>query len=83
MLREIAGHHVVFPLGSRTVEFTGVITLNASGAFLWESLAADITEDELLKLFMAEYAVDEDTARNDLQEFLGIVRENNLLDEEE
>ena len=38
MLRSIAGTHVVIPLGERVVDFNGILTLNETGAFLWELL---------------------------------------------
>ena len=79
MLREIAGHFAVFPLGSRTVEFTGVITLNESGAFLWESMTNEISEDELTNKFMLEYGVDTETARQDIKDFTKVLKDNDLL----
>lgn len=83
MLREIAGHHTVFPLGSRTVEFTGIITLNTSGAFLWESMIDDISEDDLANKFAAEYGVNKETALSDVQDFINTLKDNNLLSTEQ
>lgn len=79
MLREIAGHYVVLPIGSKVVEFTGVITLNETGAFLWKSMESDITEAELIEKMTAEYAIDEATAKQDISEFLTTMRDNKLL----
>jgi len=81
MLREIAGHYVIIPLGSRTVEFTGVITLNEMGAFLWKNMESETTEDELMEKVTAEYKVDAETAKQDMQEFIKILEDNSLLEQ--
>jgi len=80
MLREVVGHYVVIPIGARTVDFTGVITLNSTGAFLWESISGGITEDELEKKLIAVYGIDADTAHGDIRDFLNVLEDNDLLD---
>jgi len=80
MLRVVAEHYVVIPIGARTVEFTGVITLNSTGAFLWESISGGITEDGLVERLLAEYGVDADTARSDIRAFLEVLEDNDLLE---
>ena len=58
-----------------------MIRLNDTGAFLWEQLGADTTEDVLVRALLTEYAVDEDTARADVAVFLGKLRNADLLEE--
>lgn len=82
MLREVAGHNVVFPLGSRTAEFTGLITLNETGAFLWNNMKEEITEKDLVNRLVGEYKVEIATAEQDVSEFIVILRENKLLEQE-
>lgn len=81
VLKTIAGTNVVVPLGSNTVSFRAIITLNESGAFLWQSLENDITKEQLLELMLKEYDIDRDTALLDIEEFLNKLREAELLDE--
>ncbi len=78
-LKTIAGTNVVVPLGDNTVTFRAVVTLNDSGAFLWRKLIEDTTEEALLKAMMTEYAVDEETARADISEFLENLKKANML----
>jgi len=80
MLRVVAEHYVVIPIGARTVDFTGIITLNNTGAFLWESLSGGITEDELEKKLRAEYGIDADTAKGDIRDFVKVLEDNDLLE---
>lgn len=70
LLREVAGSHVVVPTGKAALDFSGVITLNGTSAFLWRQLAEDRSERELLSAILAEYETDEATAQADIAEFL-------------
>lgn len=79
VLKNIAGANVVVPVGSNTVSFKAVITLNDSGAFLWQQLINDKTEDELVTAMLKEYDVDEATAKTDVKEFIGKLTEAGLL----
>ena len=58
-----------------------MVRLNCTGAFLWNQLSADVTEEALVQALLAEYAVDEETARADVTAFLGKLRDADLLDE--
>ena len=80
MLRVVAEHYVVIPVGARTVEFTGIITLNGTGAFLWENISNEITEDELVTRLCAEYGIDAGTAQSDVCDFLKELKDNDLLE---
>lgn len=70
VLREIAGEYIIIPTGRTALEFNGLITVNDIGMELWEMLQEDVTFEELLKGILDEYDVDENTAREDIQEFL-------------
>ena len=79
MLKNIAGANVVVPVGSNTVSFRSVITLNESGAFLWKQLENDTTKEKVLEAMLSEYAVDEATAKADIDEFVELLQKADLL----
>jgi hypothetical protein len=79
MLREIAGTWIVVPIGQRVVEFNGLMTLSETSAVLWKRLEIGATVDELLATILEEYVVDEETAKNDVQEFVAVVRDKGLF----
>lgn len=58
-----------------------LVTLNNTGAFVWELLENDMSYNEVLSRLMEKYDVDVDTARADLDSFLHNVRKADLLDE--
>ena len=62
MLSRVAGSYVVVPVGAVQADFTGMITLNPVGAFLWSNLEKETTREELLKNVLAQYSIDEETA---------------------
>lgn len=78
-LRLIAGSWIVVPVGSATVSFKGMITLNGCGAVLWKQLETERTEQELLQALQQEYAVDEQTAIQDIREYVGKLSAAGLL----
>ena len=79
LLRNVAGEYVVVPTGNSMVDFKAMISLNETGAFLWEQLLADKSEQQLLDALLSEYDVDEKTASEDIKEFVELLKEKNLL----
>jgi hypothetical protein len=79
--REIAGSHIVVPVGKNAKEFNGMITLNESGAFFWDCFQKDITVDEAVKLVCAEYDVDPERARADIEKFVKLLSDNGIFED--
>lgn len=78
-LRQVGGNHIVVPIGSQTIDFRCIITLNETGAFLWKQLQQECTADNLTAALLTEYEVDEATARADVDKFLANLKEAELL----
>lgn len=79
--REIAGSNIVVPVGKQSMEFNGMITLNGSGSFFWDCFCKDITIDDAVKMVTDEYDVDVQTAKKDIENFVEMLRKNNLIEE--
>lgn len=80
--RQIAGGHVVIPVGGNIADFNGVITLNETAAFLWQKLQGGTQADELVSSLLVEYEVGEEQAREDVSEFLALLKERKVLADE-
>lgn len=80
VLREIAGDYVIIPTGKTVLAFNGLITVNEVGADFWKMLQSDVTFEELLRGILEEYEVDEETAREDIREFLEKLQQGGILD---
>ena len=79
-LRTIDGDSVAVPIGTTTVSFRRMITLNGSGAFLWRQLQDERTEEDLLDAMLRHYDIDAETARTDIAAFLRTLEQNELLE---
>lgn len=79
MLREIVGETILIPVGESNNHFNGIITINELGKFIWENLEYSENENILLDKILNEYEVDEKTAKDDLDEFLGKLREADII----
>lgn len=70
VLRQVADTWVVLPLGSATLDFNGMLTLNASGVLLWRLLEQGTDRDALVEKLLSEYEVSRQEATADVEEFL-------------
>lgn len=80
LLREVAGCQVVVPVGARAMDFSGMITLNSTGAILWKLLCENQTEQQLVEKLKEEFAVSEAVAQSDAVEFTRKLKEADLLE---
>lgn len=80
LLRKVAGQDVVLPAGD-TLNLNMMITLNDTGAFLWEKLQTETTQEILVDALLAEYDVDRDTAAAAVAAFVRKLEDNGFLAE--
>ena len=83
VLREIAGDYVIIPTGKTALTFNGLITVNEVGAELWKMLQSDVTFEDLTQGILDIYDVDEETAKEDIREFLDTLEKGGVLEKEE
>lgn len=69
-MRNIAGEYILVPSGETALEVSGMLITNEVGAFIWEVCQEEVTEEEILSRILAEFEIDETTAKADLDEFL-------------
>lgn len=71
VLQEIAGEHIIVPIGEEADRLHGIITLNDTGAFLWKKMEKnDYSKRELAEALCKEFEIDILIAENDTSEFL-------------
>ncbi|MBQ1177759.1 MAG: PqqD family protein [Bacteroidaceae bacterium] len=65
-LREMCGEHIIIGTGVENIDFSKVISLNESAAWLWREVEGkEFTPQSLAALLMEQYDVDEATALAD------------------
>lgn len=78
----IDGKPVAVAVGRDNERFNGMIRLNASGEMIFKTLCEkDISLNDLLRCFAAQFGVTEEVAKPSVLAFLNQLRENDLLDE--
>ena len=82
VLRQVAKIWVVLPLGEKTVDFSGMLTLNDSGAMLWKVLENKGDRNALVAALTSEYEVSEERAQSDVDRFLDKLIQAGCIDQE-
>lgn len=68
--REIGGQTVIVAVGEATKTFHGMISVNRTGAYIWDLLEKETTLDAITEALVARYEIDAATARADAAEFI-------------
>jgi len=74
LLRDVAGTQVIVPVGDAVTAFPGMITVNATGAYLWQLLEKEQTVETLTDALLERYEVARQQAVTDVEAFLEKLR---------
>lgn len=82
VIRQICGMSIITAEGLKAIDFSKLIRLNDTAAFLWQEAArqGDFTADSLVEALCREYEVDEAVARNDCQKAVESWQKEGLLE---
>lgn len=81
IVRKIANTNVVVAVGQAAENFNGMITLNDTGAFMWNLLSNTVdSENEIVTALIKEYDVDKDTAQKDVCAFIEKIKNAGFLE---
>ena len=62
-IREVCGEKIIVAEGKENIDFSNIISMNDSAAYLWNSVEGkEFTIDTIVKLLLDIYDVDEETA---------------------
>lgn len=70
LMRQVAGRYVLAPVGDTVKVFSGMITMNATGKFLWELLEQEQTVESLAQALVDTYEVEFEKAKEDVTRYL-------------
>lgn len=83
VLRKTLDEWVAVPCGQSALRMSGLVSMNETGAFLFSALLEEHTEESLRSLLLENYDTDEETAAQDVRNFVERLRKKNLLVEGE
>ena len=67
-LRVVCGENIIVAEGEENIEFSNIISMNESSAYLWQNIQGkEFTHEDLVGLLTQEYEVDEATALKDVK----------------
>ena len=66
-LQNVCGEHIIIPAGEENMDFSQIISLNPTAAYLWENVAKrdNFTVEDMVQLLLNEYEVEESVALED------------------
>ncbi|PTL32660.1 PqqD family protein [Prevotella sp. oral taxon 376] len=68
-LREVCGENIIVAEGKENIDFSNIISMNESSAYLWKKIQGkDFTAETLQRLLLEEYEVKEDKALADAKD---------------
>ena len=67
VIRQVMGNHVVIATGAQSKNFHGMVKLNNTAAEIWEHIANGLSEEEICKVMLESYEVEESVLRADVQ----------------
>ena len=77
-LRKVGSNSIVVALGG--INFTGLITVNETGAYIWKMLEKGAETDEIVASLAAECNVDGDEIRGEVLEFIEKLKGADLIE---
>ena len=67
-LRQVCGENVIVAEGAENIDFSSIICMNESSAYLWNSIQGkEFDKNNLVELLTQEYEVDADTAAKEVE----------------
>ena len=76
ILREVAGQHVIVPVGKRVQEVTSIVYISSSAAYLWEYMKNNEFEiDDLVKMIVEHYD------GVDVEGYIKLLTDNYIIDD--
>lgn len=82
ILKKVMDEYIVVPIGGDTVDFNSMITLNESGAFIWNCMTEPVSADEIAERLRCEYVISCDEACGDVNEFIKKLADAGVLEDE-
>ena len=82
-MQVVCGEHIIIPAGAENVDFSKIISLNPTAAYLWENVAKkeSFSVEDMVELLLAEYEVEREIALEDCNLIAETWKEMGLVQE--
>ncbi len=79
VVSEVADKAIAVTVGEDAENFAGMIRLNESGAFIFEKLKEETTEEAIVDAILEEYDIDRETASGVVHDFVDYLDKKGVL----
>ena len=80
IVKNVIGEVVIVPTGETAQYFNGLISTNQVAGFIWENMEKCDTPEDMLKLVLENFDVEEEQARNDVLGFLDTLKKAKMIE---
>lgn len=81
-LRTVCGENIIVAEGEENIDFSNIISMNESSAYLWKNIQGkEFTHEDLAQLLTEEYEVDEATALKDVKALTDLWNQAGIITE--
>lgn len=81
-VHKVLDETIAIPTQEAAHYLSGLASMNETGEFLFQLLEQEQTKESLVEAMLENYEVDVQTATADVESFIGILIENDLIDGE-
>ncbi|MBO4811030.1 MAG: PqqD family protein [Prevotella sp.] len=80
-LRSVCGEYIIVAEGVENIDFSRVISLNDSAAYLWKNIQdKEFNADDLAELILEEYEIDKETATKDSENLINQWKDAGIIE---
>ncbi|MBQ2809995.1 MAG: PqqD family protein [Clostridia bacterium] len=81
VLRDVAGKTFVVATGALSEEFSGMITLNETGKFIWNCIAEGLEGEQIVEKILATFEdADKEIVTKDVETFINKLIEGKIVE---
>lgn len=80
VLGNVDGNNFAIATGKLSKKIKGIMNSNPSGAYIFELLKTEQTEDSIVEAMFEKYDAPEDVIRADVKEFIAKIKEIGVLE---
>ncbi len=81
-LRTVCGEQIIVAEGKENIDFSNIISMNETSAYLWETIKGkEFSQEELVDLLLEQYEVDKDIASKDVEALVKQWKDAGIIDD--
>ncbi len=81
-LRTVCGEQIIVAEGKENIDFSNIISMNETSAYLWEAIKGkEFSQEDLVDLLLEQYEVNKDIASKDVEALVKQWKDAGIIDD--